>query len=95
MKKRILAMLLLAALCMSLLAACGGSDVIDSQKAQQIALDHAGLTADEVSNIHTHIIEHEGVPCFNIHLTCADGEFSYIISANGGEILEHGEGGHG
>ena len=94
MKKRLLSTLLIAVLCLSLLAACG-SKVVTAEEAQKIALDHAGLKASDVSDMHTHIIEQDGIPCFNIHITCEAGEFSYVIKAEGGEILEHGEGGHG
>ena len=95
MKKRIFALLALTVLCLSLFTACSKSGVVTAEQAQKIALDHAGLKESEVTSVHSHIVEHEGLASYNIHFTCADGEFSYIISAADGAILEYGEGGHG
>ena len=88
MKARIIAIVLLAALMLSVLTACGGSSkVITSEEAQKIALEASGYTADQVSDIHTHILTEDGIPCYSVHLTTEDGEFSYVIHAGTGEII--------
>lgn len=87
MKTRIISVLLLATLMLSLLTACGGSETVTSEKAQQIALEASGYTADQVSDIHTHIVTEDGIPCYSVHLTTEDGEFSYVIHAGTGEII--------
>ena len=87
--KRIFAVFAVLILCLSLLVACSTGPV-NADKAQKIALDHAGLKASQVSDIHTHIIEQEGVPCFQIHMTTADGEVTVVIDASTGEVIGNG-----
>lgn len=89
MKKRIFAIILSALLCLSLLAACGGG-VITAEKAQKIALDYAGLKTSQVSDIHTHVIEQEGVPCFQVHMTTESGDVTVVIEAATGEVIGNG-----
>ena len=89
MKKRIFAMILSALLCISLLAACGGG-AVTAEKAQKIALDYAGLKASQVSDIHTHVIEQEGAPCFQVHMTTDSGEVTIVIDAATGEVIGNG-----
>ena len=95
MKKRFLAILCVLCLCATLLAACDGkkSNVITQEKAQQIALDHAGLKESDVTDIHIHVTQENGTPCYNIHFTVNGVSMSYNISATG-EVLSAGEGGH-
>jgi len=76
-------------LCLSLLAACG-SKAVTAEKAQQIALDYAGLTAGQVSDIHTHVIEQEGTPCFQVHMTTETGDVTVVIDAATGEVIGNG-----
>ena len=89
MKKRILAVIVLAALMLSLFTACGskGASVITPEKAQKIALKDAGLSADDVSDIHTHVVTEQGVAGYSIHITVGGTEYEYIIAAETGEIL--------
>ena len=88
MKNRICAILLLVALILSAFTGCGGrSDVVTAEQAQKIALADAGLSADAVSDIHTHVTDQNGIPCFSVHITMGDTEYSYIISAADGQIL--------
>lgn len=89
MKKRIFTVIAVLLLCFSLLAACG-SKAITADKAQKIALDHAGLKASQVSDIHTHVIEQEGVPCFQVHMSTENGDVTVVIDAATGEVIGNG-----
>ena len=89
MKKRIFAMILSALLCLSLLAACGGG-AVTAEKAQKIAMDYAGLKTSQVSDVHTHVIEQEGAPCFQVHMTTDSGEITIVIDAATGEVIGNG-----
>lgn len=89
MNKRIFTVLIAALLCLSLLAACG-SKAITAEKAQKIALEYADVTASQVSDIHTHIIEQEGLPCFQVHMTTENGEITVVIDAATGEVIGNG-----
>ena len=85
MKKTAIAAAVLAALL--LLAGCGEKNgPINGEEAQKIALKDAGLSAGKVTDIHTHVGEYEGAPCYSIHITVGDTEYEYVISAKG-EIL--------
>ena len=87
--KKILAVFTVLILCVSLFVACG-KKTITAEKAQEIALDHAGLKKSQVSDIHTHIIEQEGVPCIQIHMTTESGEITVVINASTGEVIGNG-----
>jgi len=87
--KKLLTVLLSLLLCASLLAACGNG-AVNAEKAQKIALDHAGLKESQVSDIHTHVIEQEGVPCFQIHMTTEDGDITVVVDASTGEVIGNG-----
>lgn len=89
MNKRIFAIITTLLLCVSLLAACGGG-AVTAEKAQKIALDHADLKASQVNDIHTHIIEQEGVPCVQVHMTTDEGDITVVIDAATGEVVGNG-----
>ena len=89
MKKRIFALFATLLLCVGLLCACS-SGPINAEKAQKIALDYAGLKASQVSDIHTHIIEQEGAPCFQVHMTTENGDITVVIDAATGEVIGNG-----
>ena len=87
--KKIIAMFVLLALCLSLFVACS-SGPVNAEKAQKIALDHAGLKESQVTDIHTHVIEQEGIPCFQIHMTTETGEITVVVDASNGEVIGNG-----
>ena len=87
--KKLFTVVAVLLLCMSLLAACG-SGPVNAEKAQKIALDHAGLKESQVSDIHTHVIEQEGIPCFQIHMTTENGEITVVVDASNGEVIGNG-----
>ena len=94
MKKHFLITLLVATMLLSLLVGCGSkkTQVITAEQAQQIALEQAGLTKDQAGDVHTHIVTENGIPCFSVHISSSAGDYSYIIAANGGEVISGGEG---
>ena len=92
MKKRLIAMLLVLVMALSLLTACGNNP-ISQDKAVSIALKDAGLSKKEVEDIHVHIVEEAGIPCYNVHFTIDGVSLSYNIATTG-EIISAGEGGH-
>ena len=87
MKKRILALLIISVLLLVTLAACGKKGPVTQEQAQKIALEHAGLTTKDVSDVHTHIVDENGIPCYSIHITTDDGDFSVVINATTGEVI--------
>lgn len=89
MNKRILAIFILAALMLSMLAACdsGKDSVLSAEDVQQIALDAAGLDAEDVDDVHAHVATYQDTPCFSIHITVGTTEYEYLIDAYTGEIL--------
>lgn len=93
MKKRILSLLVLVALLLGVFTACGSkNDVLTPEQAQKIAVEDAGFTVKQATDVHTHIVTEEGVPCFSVHFSANGKDFSYVISAADGTILSGGEG---
>ncbi len=91
MKKGFIIAVLLAAFTLSVMAGCSNkTEIVTQEQAQQIALEQAGLTDDGTADIHTHIGDHNGIPCYNVHITAGDQEYSFAISAADGQILESG-----
>lgn len=88
MKKRFLALLMVCVMLFGILAGCGNNGPITAEKAQSIALDYIGLKEKDVSDVHTHVTDDNGIPCYSIHITTADDEFSVIINASTGEVID-------
>lgn len=88
MKKRIFAILLIVLLVAGTLAACGKKGAVTQEEAQKIALEFAGLTEDQITDVHTHIVTEQGIPCYSIHITTTDSELSVVINAATGEVME-------
>ena len=87
--KKLITMIVSLLLCLSLLVACGGG-AVTAEKAQKIALDYAGLKESQVSDIHTHVIEQNGAPCFQIHMTTENGDITIVVDAASGEVIGNG-----
>ena len=81
---------------LSLFAGCSNkNDIITQEQAQKIAITEAGLSADEISDVHTHIITENGLPCYSVHLSAGDKEYSFVIKIADGSIISSGnETGH-
>lgn len=91
MKKRIIIMALLAAMALSLFCACGNSNkIIQQDDAQEIAVKAAGFSLKKVSDIHVHIADDNGMPCYSVHFNVNGQGYSYLISATG-EVLSGGQ----
>ena len=88
MKKRIFALLAIAVMLLGLLTACGKKGPVTQEEAQKIAMEHAGLTKKDVSDVHVHITNDNGIPCYSIHITTEEGDFSVVINASTGEVIE-------
>lgn len=87
MKKRIIALCLLAALALTLFAACGKKDAaISTEKAQKIALQEIGKTAADVDDVHVHATQYDGAPCYEVHITDGSEEI-YVYIDRTGQVL--------
>ena len=58
-------------------------------EAQEIALTHAGFTADQVTNLHVHFDVDDGVPEYEVGFFQNGWEYDYTIHADTGDILEY------
>ena len=93
MKKRIMAVLVLVALLLGVFTACGNkTKVLTSEDAQAVAMEQAGLTKDQITDMHTHIVTDNGIPCYNVHITSENGSYVYLIAAADGTVISGGEG---
>ena len=93
MKKQVILCLVLAALLLPILAGCGsGPDAITGEQAQKIAVEDAGFDVKQATNVHTHFVTEDGIPCFSVHFSAGGKDFSYVISAADGTVLSGGEG---
>lgn len=92
MTKKLIALLLAAMLCLSLLAACGDdNDILTQDEAIKVAMKDAGLSQKNVSDVHAHPGQYDGTPSYEIHIEAKDGKaYTYHISAIDGAILAQG-----
>ena len=68
-------------------AQSGTAPQLTQQEAQDIALDHAGLTTDQVSGMHTTYELDDGTPEYEIEFRHDDTEYDYTVHAETGAIL--------
>ena len=74
-----------------LLAGCssqGDATELTAQQAQQIALDHAGVTADRVSLLHAERDDEHGQPCYEVEFDWDGWEYTYDIHRQTGQVLD-------
>lgn len=93
MTKRIIAMVLLACMALTLLAACNTNKAIDSDEAKKIALQDMGIKENQ-AEVHVHITDYEGVASFSVYVTYEGAQTEYIIHGKTGEILHKGAASH-
>ena len=73
----------------------GNEVALTKQNAEEIALDHAGVTSANALNIYTEFEWDDGVPTYevNFRVALADGsghkEYEYTIHADTGAVLEY------
>lgn len=96
-KRKISIMISSLAVGFSLLAGASGltasaapvTNYISSDKAQQIALENAGLTADSVTFIRTHLDYDDGRAEYEVEFYQGNMEYDYDIDAVSGTILSY------
>ena len=93
MTKRVIAMVLVVCMAMALLAACSSNDVVDIEKAKQIALADMGIKESD-AEVHAHITEYEGIAGYSVYINYQGAQTEYIIHGKTGEILHKGAGSH-
>ena len=59
------------------------------EQAQEIALNHAGFTADQVTGLHGSFEVDDGVPEYEVDFFQNGWEYSYTIHADTGDIREY------
>lgn len=90
MKKRMIALVLLAVFALGI-AACDKNSALTTEEAQEVALEHLGINEEDAS-VHAHVTSENGIPCYSIHVSTADGDHTVVIHAGTGEVLSSSEG---
>ncbi len=89
MKTRVIAILLLFAMLLPVMAGCGSkTKVVSQEQAQKIAMEEIDIAEDQVTDVHIHVVTESGIPCYSVHLTTDEGDFSVVIHAGTGEVLD-------
>lgn len=65
------------------------SGAITGERAQQIALDYLGFTADQVTRLRTEYEVDDGIPQFDVEFCRGDWEYEFEIHAETGRILSY------
>lgn len=68
-------------------AANNAAQTLTAEQAQQIALDHAGFTADQVTRLRTEYEFDDGMPQYTVEFQQGDWEYEYDIHGETGNIL--------
>ena len=87
MKLRWIALLLVVAMVFTLCAACKSDKLHTDEEAQKAAVEAAGFTLEQVSDLHTHFNIEDGTPQFQIHFNHNGQEYEYLIHGRTGEVL--------
>lgn len=64
------------------------SSILNPEEAQAVALNHAAVTAEQVTLLHTRYEVDDGVPEYEVEFRYENLEYDYTIHAETGEILE-------
>lgn len=85
--------ILLAALMVFGLCACkeepkDEKTLITEKQAIDAALNHAGYSIQDVTNIHVHMGQHEGTTVYAIYFTGGDQSYSIVVDGYSSEILD-------
>ena len=70
-------------------AASEPSGKLTREQAEKIALDYLGLTADQVTRMHSEYEIDDGVPRFDVAFCQGDWEYEFEIHAENGRILSY------
>lgn len=67
----------------------GSGELISQEEAQRIALEHAGLKADQVTGLRVEYDVDDGVPEYDVEFHQGHWEYEYEIHAETGEIRSY------
>ena len=62
---------------------------ITSDKAKEIALNHANVSQNQISYINAHLDYDDGIQVYDVSLYVNDVEYSYEINAQNGNIVSY------
>ena len=65
------------------------SGKLTREQAEKIALDYLGLTADQVTHMHSEYEMDDGIPQFDVAFCQGDWEYEFEIHAENGRILSY------
>ena len=65
------------------------SGKLTREQAEKIALDYLGLTADQVTHMHSEYEMDDGIPQFDVAFHQGDWEYEFEIHAENGQILSY------
>lgn len=87
--KKYFVILLSLVMALSLLAGCGEekSKFVTEKEAVAIAMEAAGVTEKQASDVHAHVGSYDGRPCYSIHITAGSVEYEIVIEAATGTVL--------
>ena len=96
MKKRVIALLLLAVMLVGALAACGKEELLTEAEVKKIVTDHACADGSVASSVDFHGIgeTEDGQVCYQVYITINGKTFLYQVHATSGEILSITESSH-
>ena len=66
-----------------------GDTTITQAQAENIALEHAGFTADRVTRLRTEYEIDDGIPQYDVSFYEGDWEYEFEISAKDGKVLSY------
>lgn len=65
------------------------AETLTREDAKAAALEHAGLTAGQVSHLRAEYDVDDGIAEYDIEFRCGDYEYEYTVNAKTGKILSH------
>ena len=89
MKKRIVALVLLATLLLPVLCACGNkSNVLTQDQAVAKIAEHLDIRTKDMKDVYVHVTEGEKNPCFSFHFNYDGKAYSLMVDVVTGEVME-------
>ena len=79
----------LAALGLALILAGCSAGAVTQTQATEIALDHAGVTQEDLLSLSVKLEQEGGRQVFDIQFTTDDREYQYDVTSNSGEIINY------
>ena len=88
---KLISLLLVVIISAGILCGCGASGAdtrnLTKEQAEDIALEHAKLTRDQITRLHTTYELDDGVPEYEVDFHHDGTEYDYTIHADTGKIL--------